>query len=305
MKKMVLAIALSLALAACAATPEQSADQQAAANEPAQPALWAIRDADSTMYFYGTVHMRRPGASWGGPAAARALSVSDEVWTELQFDPATEATLQQKTLELGVDPTSKLSDKLDDAMKPKFVAAAESLGLPPAALEPLRPWLASITLSVTALIRAGYDPMLGVDRTIDAESEAMGKTMRWFESGEQQLGFLAGLSEPVQLQMLAESIEQASEGVAQMKALESAWERGDIEELGSLLDEGWDAYPELYEVLITRRNAAWAETLKDELNGAGVDFIAVGAAHLLGEDSVLRMLEDAGYTVEHVTPEAR
>jgi uncharacterized protein YbaP (TraB family) len=61
-----------------------------------------------------------------------------------------------------------------------------------------------------------------------------------------------------------------------------------------------EEYPELYDGLFARRNAAWIEMLLNELDGAGVDFVAVGAGHLLGEDGLVAQLRARGVRVERV-----
>jgi hypothetical protein len=125
--------------------------------------------------------------------------------------------------------------------------------------------------------------------------------MRWFETAEQQLGFLAGLSEQIQLQMLLDVIEEADEGAAIIADLERAWTTGDEAAItGFMVDEMKTDYPELYAALIADRNARWVEVLKTELAGSGVDFVAVGAGHLVGPDAVQAGLRAAGFSVERV-----
>jgi len=50
-------------------------------------------------------------------------------------------------------------------------------------------------------------------------------------------------------------------------------------------------------VLLTDRNARWAAQLDDRMDRPGAVFVAVGAGHLAGADSVQRMLSGRGFTV--------
>lgn len=278
--------------------PTPAAATQASAP---QQALWVMRDADSTIYLYGTIHLRKAGADWGGPAAKAALAEAQEVWTELEIDPAKEAQMQGLVMQFGIDPARKLSDRIDPAQKPALEAAAKALGAPLANLEPMKPWLASLTFQIAPMLQAGYTPDSGVDRQIDTASEAAGKKMRWFETASEQLQFLAGLSEPVQLQMLYESLGDLSRGPQMLKQMEALWETGDADGLYALTGpEMRSQYPELYDVILTQRNKRWADVLATEMQGSGVDFVAVGALHLLGEDSVQTYLERKGFKVERV-----
>jgi hypothetical protein len=101
--------------------------------------------------------------------------------------------------------------------------------------------------------------------------------------------------------MLLEAIDQAEAGAQILDEMSAAWERGDTAALERLLnDEMRRDYPEVYEALIRRRNEAWMATLTQELAGQGVDFVAVGAAHIIGEDGLVAQLQARGVQVERV-----
>ena len=269
---------------------------------PPEPALWAIRDADSTMYFYGTIHLRKAGAPWGGPAAERALAEAQEVWTEVEIDPVRDAELQGVVGRMGYDTTRTLSSLMTPARAAQLKTAATSIGVPVTALDAMKPWLASLTISVVPMVKAGYDPAAGVDHGIDRVARAAGKHMRWFETGEQQIQFMAGFADPLQLEMLYDSMDDVGKGTALIQRMEAAWEIGDDRTLAQdMVADMRRAYPELHDVMLKQRNAAWAEVLAREMAGSGVDFIAVGAAHLVGPDSVLALMRARGFTVQRIT----
>lgn len=267
-----------------------------------EPALFVARDADSTIYLFGTVHVRRPGTQWGGANAQAALASAEEVWTEIEISPNADAQAQALVMQLGMQPPGQtLSSLLTPEENARFVALTQRLGVPAANFQQMKPWLAAITLSVLPMIQAGYDPQSGVDRAVDAFADANGKRMRWFESLEQQLGFLAGLSPEMQRQMLVETISETEKGPAQLNAMSRAWETADLEMLERLvIDETREGYPELYRVIFVQRNNAWMDVLMREMQGSGVDFVAVGAGHLLGEDGLVAQLQARGVMVERV-----
>ncbi|MDX2233009.1 MAG: TraB/GumN family protein [Hyphomonadaceae bacterium] len=293
-------VAACFLAASCATTPAAKVVEG-----PPQPALWAVRDADSTLYLYGTIHMRKQGKPWGGPIAEAALMEADEVWTELEIDPKSEAAAQALVARYGLDPARKLSEQLKPERAQQMKALAALIGLPEPALESMKPWLASLTLTVVPMLQAGYDPQAGVDRAVDRVAESAGKRMRWFESAEEQIQFLAGFDDALQIQMLEDTLDEVQRGPALMTAMETAWETGDDVTLArDMVAPMQTDYPALYDVILKQRNAAWVTVLARELEGSGVDFVAVGAAHLVGPDSVQAMLEARGFTVERVTPPA-
>lgn len=268
------------------------------------PALFVARDADSTMYLFGTVHVRPAGAPWGGPEAIAALAASEDVWTEVEISAAADAQAQALVGVLGNAPADKpLSSWLTADENERLARVTQRFNIPPAYLERMQPWLAAITLSLAPMAQAGYDPQSGVDRSIDAVADAAGKNRRAFETMDEQLHFIAGLSADAQHEMLLDAINESEAGAAELEELSGAWESGDTATLQRVVvDEMRDNYPELYEVLFRRRNAAWMEVLMHELEGAGVDFVAVGAGHIVGEEGLVAQLRARGVSVERVAP---
>lgn len=290
--RMIAALAAVLALCGCAFARDKAA----------APALFVARDADSTLYLYGTIHLRRAGDPWGSPAVEAALAQSDEIWTEMEISPQVDARTQQLAAQWGMAPAERpLSSWLTEAERARLNATAQRLGIDPRALEPMRPWLAGLALTIAPMLRAGYDPDAGVDRAIDAYGDSHNKNMRAFETPEQQIGFFANLPDEVQRQALLEAIDEAEKGVGELDAMGAAWSRGDTEKLErNLNQEMRNEYPEVYAALIAERNDAWVAVLMQELQGSGVDFVAVGAAHIVGEDGLVAQLRARGVRVERV-----
>ncbi len=288
------ALAAFTALAGCAFAKDDEAG--------IDPALYVVRDEDSTLYLYGSVHVRPAGADWGDADVREALAQTEEIWTELEMSPAADAEAQMLALRLGAAPADRpLSSWLSAEENERLNALTQRLGLPRAALEGLQPWFAAMTLSLAPIVRAGYDPASGVDRAIDAYGDANGKHMRAFETAEEQLGFLANLTPELQRQMLLEAIDENETGAQLMAEMSAAWEAGDEATLERfVIDDMRDHYPELYEVLFVRRNAAWMDVIVQELEGAGIDFVVVGAGHIIGEDGLAAQLRGRGYAVERV-----
>lgn len=286
---------LALTLAACVQRP-------ASEESGITPLLYVVRDDDSTMYLYGTVHVRPRGADWGNARVRAAIDESSEVWTELLMTPEADQRAQTLALQLGTAPAGQpLSSWLTPEENAALNAVTTRLGMPQGALEPYRPWLAALTLTVVPLVQAGYDPNSGVDRSIDAYADAAGKTMRALETPEQQLGFFSSLSPELQREMLQEAIAESETLAGMIGEMSQAWERGDERALAqAVVEETRTEYPELYQTLFVARNDAWMEELQREMEGEGVDFIAVGAGHIIGRDGLAAQFRARGYRVERV-----
>ncbi len=266
----------------------------------AEPSLWVIKDKDSTIYLFGTVHVLRPETQWRTPKIAKAFEAADDVVMEIE-QPEKPADTQALMLKYGIDRTTPLSAKLKPETYAKLQAAGQGMGFPPQALDVMRPWLAALTVSLTPLLKAGYDPESGVEKLLDAQAKAAGKPVSAFETMEQQVRFFADMTPAQETQLLESTLDEVDDGPAKIDALVNAWASGDQAELKrQMVDEMQGEYPELYKLLLVDRNADWAQQLKTKLAGSGVSFVAVGAGHLTGPDSVQAQLEKLGVKTEAV-----
>jgi uncharacterized protein YbaP (TraB family) len=151
------------------------------------------------------------------------------------------------------------------------------------------------------LMQVGYDPASGVEARLKALAREAGKPVRTLETLEQQIGFFADLPADAELAFLLSALDEVDSGPAMLDALVAAWSAGDVEALDALMvDQMAAEYPALYDALLVRRNRNWAGQIQTLLAGEGVAVIAVGAAHLVGDDSVQVQLASRGLTVERL-----
>lgn len=265
------------------------------------PALWVIRDADSTLYLFGTIHVLRPETPWRTPRIEAAYAAASEIWLEVA-NPDDPSTLLPVIQRHGISPDRPLSGLLNAEERAELAAAARAIGSSAAQMEPMRPWLAALTLSVAPAVRAGYDPASGVEMVLGALAREDGKRVRGFETLDQQVGVLAGLDEGDQLDLLRTTLGEFDRAVEVLDQLSSAWASGDVDALRRLAVDDFQAEaPAAYEAVLARRNANWADQIETLLAGSGVAFIAVGAAHLVGDDSVQIILARRGVATQRVT----
>ncbi|KQY85880.1 TraB/GumN family protein [Brevundimonas sp. Root1423] len=281
---------------AAAATPVPAARVVARA-EGAGPALWAIRDADSTIYLFGTVHVLRPTTAWGSARVDAAFASADDVWFEVS-NPDDQAAIVPVIQQYGVSPDRPLSSLLTAEELTDLNAAAAAAGLTAAQIDPFRPWLAAVTLSLAPMVKAGYDPQSGVERILKARADAAGTPVHGFETLDKQIGIIAGMSEADQLDFLRATLEAYDEATTELDAMVNTWAAGDLDAFEKIsVDEMRDEAPAVYQALLVQRNTDWAGQIQTLLAGSGTAFIAVGAAHLAGDDSVQEILADRGVAV--------
>lgn len=275
-------------------TKAAPADPAPAAPIPidADPAIWVVKDSDTTIYLFGTVHILKPNLTWFDEAVKTAFDASDEMVIELVEPPAAEmGALFGK---LAVDPKGKtLRSKLNTADLIKYEAAIKKLGLPAEALDPLEPWAVAVAMQVTALTKNGFDPASGVEPILTAAAKKAGKPISGLETAEFQLGVFDTLPEKKQIRYLIDASADLDKGKAQMDSLIGSWAKGKPEQLAKLMNEGMED-PLLYKKLLTDRNANWAAWIKTRMDKPGTVFMAVGAGHLSGPTSVPALIQKKG-----------
>ncbi|MDO9609157.1 MAG: TraB/GumN family protein [Brevundimonas sp.] len=297
---LVFAIAGAPGEAFAQAAVAQTAPAAAPAIQGQGPALWVVKDADSTLYLFGTVHVLRPTTGWASPRVNAAFDSASDIWFEIS-NPDDQAAVVPLVQQYGLSPETPLSSRLTAEELAQLDVAAQSIGASAAQLEPMKPWLVALSLSVAPVLKAGYDPKSGVEPSLKARAEAAGKPVHGLETIEDQIGMLATLPDDVQLELLRETLKDYDQAVTLLDSMVEAWSKGDVEALDELVVEDMKAdAPELYKVLLVDRNTDWANQIQTQLQGSGTAFIAVGAAHLAGDDSVQAILKSRGVAVESV-----
>ncbi|HWQ86625.1 TraB/GumN family protein [Brevundimonas sp.] len=279
------------------AAPAPAAARVVPQADGAGPALWVIRDADSTLYLFGTVHVLRPTTAWGSARVDAAFAGADQIWFEVS-NPDDQAAIIPLIQQHGLSPDRPLSSLLTAEEMTDLNAAATAAGLPAAQLNIFRPWFAGLTLAVAPLVKAGYDPQSGVEQILKARADAAGKPVHGFETLDKQIGILAGMPEADQLAFLRSALEAYDDATVELDQMVDAWAAGDLSTLERITVEEMRAdSPAVYQALLVQRNTDWAGQIQTLLAGSGTAFIAVGAAHLAGDDSVQEILKDRGVAV--------
>ena len=255
------------------------------------PALWQVADEDTTIYLFGTVHALRPGLAWLTDDVSAALAASDEVVTEVDMS-AMEAEMVKQMPKAMLADGGNLRELMTDDNRTQYEAAMTKLGLPVEAFDPFEPWFAAMTLQMLPLMQQGYDPAEGVEMILlgKASPEA---TRGALETMDYQIDVFDGLPMETQLAYLDQSVEQSDELVPMLDEMVASWMSGDADALGSMMAE---SLPDrtLYDRLLTTRNENWAAWIEDRMEQPGTVFIAVGAGHLGGADSVQVKLAERG-----------
>lgn len=261
------------------------------------PALWVVRDADSTVYLFGTIHLLKPGTAWGSAKVDAAFDSATDVWFEV-VDPNDQAAIVPIFQQHGLSPDRPLSSWMTAEDQATLGKAAPAAGMTAQQMDPFRPWFAALMIATGPLAQAGYDPAQGVELNLRARALAAGKTLHGFETIDQQVRGLAGMSDDGQRVYLRHYLATYDTAAAEFDRAVAGWAIGDQTAMTKFAHENGRAISEeTHQIFMARRNADWAEQIETLLAGAGTSFIAVGAAHLAGDDSVQDLLSARGIEV--------
>lgn len=293
-------------LAQCAIFPgnlASAAEPTAAVATPAtdaDPALWVVKDKDTTIYLFGTVHVLKPGLGWFDEAVKTAFDKSDQLMLEVVL-PEDQSEMLSTMMPMAIDQSGKtLSSRLDADQLKAYQAALASVGIAPAQFDMFEPWFPAITLSVLPLTKLGYDPEQGAEKQLTGFAKKAGKPVVGLETLTEQLGFFDTLPETQQVAFLNSVVRDLDKLGPQLDKMVVLWAKGDPDGLATAMNESMAATPELAKTLLWDRNARWADQLKARMDKPGTVFVAVGAGHLAGKHSVQDYLKERGLTAKRV-----
>jgi uncharacterized protein len=267
-----LLVAAALAAGTPAAIPASTtvAADVAPAPANADPAIFVVRDADTVVYVFGTFHALDGKAEWFNDQVKDAFEQSDELVLE---------TLVPER------PSGAAATRLPQR-------------LPNLSVTPSASFLASTRMAITAGRSQGMQVDNGADMVLRRAAEAEGKPVEGLETLQAQLEMFNHMpatpaAPPVvpQSATFAPAMNSLSQSMAEMQ---SAWKRGDQTVFVRILGQLERGAPETYRMMFTERNARWADWIRARMQMPGTVFVAVGAGHLAGKDSVLVKLAQLG-----------
>ncbi|HEX5746267.1 MAG TPA: TraB/GumN family protein [Archangium sp.] len=299
---------LALLGTACATTSAERPASTSSAVTEQRAFLWEVTRPgapDKRLYLTGSVHLGRPGQFVFPPSMEAAFARSQALVVELDPDKADPGKTQQLMLSLGTfTHPDALSAHLSPETKALLPEAIQKAGLPAIAVERMRPWLLSLTLSLLEMQRAGYSEEGGIDRMLLTKARGTQRIVE-LETVEEQMRMLAGMPDSVQDLMLREQLQQSSQTAESLASIATAWQGGNPDALARALFERADdpSMRPFYEALFFTRNRRMADQLAAMLDQPETHFAVVGAGHLVGEEGILALLTRKGFQVRQLPRE--
>ena len=231
----------------------------------ATPALWEIRDADTTIYLFGTFHSLDGRTVWFDDKVRKA------------FDDSGELVLE--------------------TIVPEDVSNFRSTVMEPGGRGKLKPFIAQTQAAAGRGRALGMSVEHGADSVLRRVADDMGKPVGGLELFEEQLGTLANIPTPAPLPGF-KAVQPAAISVTDLL---KAWTIGDTGAFSTMLAGFEVKAPVAYRMLIADRNARWGQWIANRLDRPGTVFVAVGSGHLAGKDSVQQWLAARGIATTRVS----
>jgi hypothetical protein len=189
-----------------------------------------------------------------------------------------------------------LKSVLSTEVYAKLEAFMQSRGLPIQMFQFMTAGAVSITLSVMEMQRLGFLSG-GVDHHYYQKAESANKELMFLETVEQQIDFIATLGVGIENEIIASTIDDMNQLSSYMDQMTADWRNGNLQglmdvQLAELLE-----YRSVYDVILLERNHAWLPKIEAMLETPETETILVGVLHMVGEDGLLALLRQQGYTV--------
>ena len=273
----------------------------ARAPQAARPALWAVADADTTVYLFGTIHLLPEKFQWRTPTLDRAVAGSQQLVVETIVDDKNPQKMMQALASLafskGLPP---VAERVPPSKRAALQAAIAKSGMPPQALDQMETWAVAFMLLGNQFKDLGLKGEEGVEKVLRDSFSSTGKPVGELETNVEQLGFFDRLPEADQRMLLEGAIDQPQSMNSEFAKMLGAWSRGDVNAIARTFNQDLAASPVLKHALIEQRNANWSRWIRKRMSQPGAILIAVGAGHLAGKDSVIDLLKRSGYQVKRL-----
>jgi hypothetical protein len=263
--------------------------------------MWEVRDGDSAIHLFGSVHMLPPDLKWRTPALEDAIAKSEHVYFETDVGPRGFLAL---TVKMTIAQFQQMSTPwlhlLTDQQLAQLMDALGPLGITGEQVAVMPPWMVSMQLASAQMSGEGasaYSFTSGVEWTL--QWDLVPDRKAYLETPGEQFDLIAAGTLEEQVEALIAMLGETG-GSEALTEIIQAWAAGDVETLTSSMAPKNEAEQAGIEALLLQRNRNWIPALEKLLAEDREDLVVVGAAHLAGDGSVLDLLEKAGYTVTRI-----
>lgn len=270
--------------------------------------LWKVsgNGLSRPSYIMGTYHFAPANMMEKIPGMERALEGCDVVVGEIDKE---EMMGQDAQMKMAMAMMAPPDSTLDVLFSPEDYAIVEqvfdkyfsNMGVKLSQMNMLKPGAISVQMQAMQAVKhfPNFNESELIDMAVQTRANEMGRPSIGLETIDEQIELLFNSPLTEQAEGLLEACKKDDLFTVQSSALVEAYMAQDLTELERIFTDpelgGDDA--EAMDALIYDRNRNWAEKLVKMMPERAA-LVCVGAGHLPGDQGLLQLLRDRGYTVE-------
>jgi uncharacterized protein len=261
--------------------------------------LWTVQSGANILYLAGSVHALGADAYPLPAVFDKAFEASGTLVQEFNLAETASLSVAPMLLARGLYGDGRT---FESAVSKETAAMAaqyfKQTGLPMEMIRPMKPWMVMLMLTAFEAQKLGLDAKLGLDKYFYDKAMAAKKPVIGLETAEFQIDRFDKMPDAIQEQMLRSTLTELDAHGNELRSMIAAWQRGDTATLEKNVRSSFAGYPAAYTSLIADRNRNWIPQLQMCLSSPSPCFVVVGAAHMVGPDGLLALLQQKGYKVE-------
>jgi uncharacterized protein len=283
----------------CCPLPGQADDA------PQKHFLWKVTGPRGVVYLFGTIHIGKPDFYPLPAIIEDSFKHADTLVEEIKSDPSDAAQMKRWVAEHGIYTGSDtIANHLsEETIRHLALHLKDKSWQEQQVIAKMRPWAIATMIDQEDTKRLGLDPANGLDKHFLGEAQELNKPVEALETFAFQLQLISEMASDVEDNYLMQTLAEAEEPSSHLEMLVDAWREGDSDKLQELLTKTVNNYPRLKPVmkrLIDDRNDAMTKKIEQFLSTSKTYFVAVGAAHMVGEHGIVGLLRAKQFTVEQL-----
>ena len=270
---------------------------------PSKGVFYKIEEGSNTVYLFGSIHVGIEELYPLHEDVESAFAKADYLAVEIDMTQINELEMSQYMSQQAMFTDGRsLRDVVNEDLFERALEITYPFGFGEDMLNLYKPWFVATLISNLAIMNAGYSEEFGIDNYFmdraDGKIEIIG-----LETVEDQLSVFNVLSMESQQEFLEETLEEYNNTAEEMDAMIEIWRTGDVEafSIHREIDEtASEDYQEFMRAMQDDRDVEMAEKIEDFLlsDSSETYFVVVGALHLVGETSIIGLLEQQGYNIQ-------
>ena len=267
--------------------------------------LWEVENGKNKVYLLGSLHIMPEEAYPLDERIEKAFEKADILVVEVDVttldQEKVQAFITENAYYAGANNLQKeLPEDLYKSVSEKFA----ELGVSMDQIDIYKPWFVTLNIVLSSLSKLDITLGLGIDLHFLNKAHEKEMKILELETTISQMEMLASFPEDIQNDYLQYTLDNFEQVDTIFKNMLEAWENGDTDEMNAItkmkmleLEDELPGIAGYYNRMFIERDEKILDKLEVLLNNEEekVYFIIIGAMHLIGDDGLLKLLQEKGY----------